>query len=419
MEFDLQPLTEPGKRMVELAENHAEDFATRVGQHDRDGTFAVENVEAMKKSGFAAGAMPKEFGGLGVTSIHDSIVAMSRLGRGDPSTALAFNMHLFRTLRMAQAFRNAVATGNQARQKRLEPNLRKIGAGEMIVAVANSERGADNRTSQTLAIKVDGGWLFNGSKRFATGSTAADLVAVRAQYENEAGERRLGAALVPTNLQGLEIIENWDGMGMRASGSHDLVLTDCFVKEEEFDDIGEFGKLNASLLAAASGASLGLPSIFLGTAETAQKIAVTSLRNQNQVQHTDRHQPQFPMNQVIAAENEIDLAACRGILGRAGQAYDDSYQTASVGTAAPSVTDSEAFELLKSTANAKKFVMDRAVGIVDRALTLSGGAGFLNTSTLARLYRDARAGPFMQPWASSQAIELIGKVTLGIDPNQG
>ena len=65
MEFDLQPLTEPGKRMVELAENHAEDFATRAGQHDRDGTFAVENVEAMKKSSFAAGAMPKEFGGLG------------------------------------------------------------------------------------------------------------------------------------------------------------------------------------------------------------------------------------------------------------------------------------------------------------------------------------------------------------------
>jgi len=61
MEFDLQPLTEPGKRMVQLAERHAEDFATRVSQHDRDGTFAVENVEAMKKSGFSAGPMPVVF----------------------------------------------------------------------------------------------------------------------------------------------------------------------------------------------------------------------------------------------------------------------------------------------------------------------------------------------------------------------
>ena len=62
--------------------------------------------------------------------------------------------------------------------------------------------------------------------------------------------------------------------------------------------------------------------------------------------------------------------------------------------------------------------MDRACVIVDRALTLSGGAGFLNSSTLARLYRDVRAGPFMQPWARNQAMDLVGKVALGVDPNE-
>jgi alkylation response protein AidB-like acyl-CoA dehydrogenase len=73
--------------------------------------------------------------------------------------------------------------------------------------------------------------------------------------------------------------------------------------------------------------------------------------------------------------------------------------------------------MLKSAASAKKFVTDRAIGIVDRSITLSGGSGFLNNSTLARLYRDVRAGPLMQPWASNQVVELIGKVTLGLDPN--
>ena len=52
------------------------------------------------------------------------------------------------------------------------------------------------------------------------------------------------------------------------------------------------------------------------------------------------------MNQIIAAENEIDLAASCGILGRAGQAYDGLYQTDSVSTAVPNVSDNEAFQLL-------------------------------------------------------------------------
>jgi alkylation response protein AidB-like acyl-CoA dehydrogenase len=61
--------------------------------------------------------------------------------------------------------------------------------------------------------------------------------------------------------------------------------------------------------------------------------------------------------------------------------------------------------------------METAVNIVDRALTLYGGGSYLANSPLAKLYRDVRAGQFMQPWARNQAIELIGKVGLGLDPN--
>ncbi len=74
-----------------------------------------------------------------------------------------------------------------------------------MIAVANSDRGATGRTSRTLATKVDGGWLFNGAKQFATGTPAADLVAVRARYENEAGETRLGIAVVPVTRPGIDI----------------------------------------------------------------------------------------------------------------------------------------------------------------------------------------------------------------------
>ena len=414
MEFELQALTEPGKLMIELAEKHAADFAVRAAEHDRDGTFPFENIAAMKKSGFAAAAVPKEFGGMGVTSIHDSVVAVSRLGRGDGATPLAFTMHLFRTLLTVRTLRGAIASGNQARRKRSEELLKKIGAGELIIAVANAERGANIRTSRTLATRVEGGWLFNGTKSFATGSPAADVLAVRARYENEVGESRLGAAVVPVTRPGLEIMDNWDGMGMRASGSHDVVFTDYFVKDEEFVDIGEFGKFNAPFLAVATATHLGLCSPFLGIAESAHELALTAIKDRDAIRN--------PMNQVTAAENEIDLAATRAVLSRAAQTFDDFYQTAA-GTApsnGPSteVPEADAFQLIKSAAIAKKFVTDRSCVIVDRAVTLYGGGAFLNNNTLARLYRDVRAGPLMQPWARDQAVEIIGKVALGVDPNE-
>ena len=413
MDLDLQATTGPGRRMVEMAEKHAADFAVRAAEHDRDGTFPFENIAAMKESGFAAAAVPEEFGGMGVSSIHDCIVAMNRLGRGEGATPLAFTMHLFRTLSTVRALRNAIASGDGPRRERSEELLKKIGAGELIIAVANSERGADIRTSKTQATKVEGGWLFNGTKTFATGSPAADVLAVRARYENEAGEARMGATMAPVNRPGLEILDNWDGLGMRASGSHDVVFTDYFVADNEFDDIGEFGRFNAPFLAVASGASLGLSSIFLGIAESAHDIAVTAVK--------DRDAARYPMNQVTAAGHEIDLAAMRGILGRTAQAFDDFFQTAAgvhAAGAPPVLSGMEAFQLIKSAACAKKFVMDQACAVVDRALTLYGGGGFLNDSTLARLYRDVRAGPFMQPWARNQAIEFIGKVSLGLDPNE-
>ena len=410
MDFELKALTEPGKRMVDLAEEHSANFAATAAEHDREGTFPIENVTAMKKSGFSAAGVPAEFGGMGVTSVHDCIVALNRLGRGEASTPLAYTMHLSRTLSTARTQRLAIASGNQARRRRSEEMLKKIGAGELFITVANSERGADVRTSKTLATKTDGGWLFNGTKTFATGSPAADVLAVRARYINESGEERMGATIAPIDRPGVKIMNNWDGLGMRASGSHDVVFTDYFVSDEEFDDTGKYGEFNAPFLALGTNSSMGLSSIFLGIAETAHELAISAINK--------RDGSLYPMNQTTIAENEIDLAAARGILSRGAQYYDEFYQTG-VEFPVGEIDNSPetAFKMIKNGACTKKFVMETAATIVDRCVTLYGGGAYVSDNPMAKLYRDVRAGQFMQPWARNQAIEIIGKVALDLDPN--
>ena len=94
------------------------------------------------------------------------------------------------------------------------------------------------------------------------------------------------------------------------------------------------------MLGLGTVASLGMPAIFLGIAETAHSIAVTAIK--------ERDRAGYSMNQVTVADNEIDLAATRGIMGRAAQAYDDFYQTDT--GARVTVSSEQAFQLIKNTA---------------------------------------------------------------------
>ena len=409
MDFQIEPNTEPGKKMVELAEMHASDFFERSSKRDQEKTFVYENIDSIRKSGFAASAIPVEYGGLGVTSAHDCMVAMNRLGRGDGSTSLAFNMHLFRTLNISRLLERSLANGDRSKQIRCEEMLRQIGSGNAIISVANSEPGADIRTSRSSAEKVEGGWILNGSKTFATGSPSADYLAVRARYQNENGEDRMGSAIVPVDREGVEILDNWNGMGMRGSGSHDVIFSDYFIRDNEFDDLGEYGKFNAGFLATSGGATLGLSSVFLGIAEKAHSIVIESI--------ISRDRQRQPLVQSLAAENEIGIAAARAMLSRGATSFDQFYLANNRPNSSESVPSMDPFVVVKNAACTKKFVNETANQIVDRCITMSGGSGFLDSNVLSRLYRDVRAGPLMQPFASMQAIEFIGKVSLGVDPN--
>src|SRR3712207_6727129 len=114
MDLELQPQSEAGRRAIGLAEEHARDFATRAEQHDRESSFPFENFAAMRESGLLAACVPENLGGLGVTSMCDTVLCINRLGRGEGATAIGTNMHLASTWYYSRQLATARAGGNDA-----------------------------------------------------------------------------------------------------------------------------------------------------------------------------------------------------------------------------------------------------------------------------------------------------------------
>jgi alkylation response protein AidB-like acyl-CoA dehydrogenase len=109
---------------------------------------------------------------------------------------------------------------------------------------------------------------------------------------------------------------------------------------------------------------------------------------------------------------DVDLETCRAVIERAGRLIDFY-----LFERPPSeVPIQELHELNRAFQCAKLVANRKAIEVVDRALTISGGAGYMTNSPLSRLYRDVRAGPFMQPLSPNESYEYIGKLALGLPP---
>jgi alkylation response protein AidB-like acyl-CoA dehydrogenase len=399
MPIELTAHTDAGARLVAIAEELSEELAGRAAEHDRDGSYPFEAVDALKAAGYFAAPVPAELGGLGVTSAHDLVVASSRLARGDASVAIGVNMHLVAVLNMQRRHQVAVAAGYERRARGFASTLERIAGDGVVLAAAISERGQDLTRPGTRATRTESGWRIDGRKMFCTMSPAATDLYVAVSYADGEGFERYAYAMVPTDAPGVVVHDDWDALGMRASGSNSVSLEGV-----ELPESGVRGGFRAGdplpYIERNLVSGLFHASASLGIAEKADQVARQGLAGR--INGAAR-----PRMQV--AQSAIDLAASRALLSRAAALIDDH-------RAANPASDGDAEELSALFAEAqaaKAFVNEAGARIVDRALALSGGAGYLNGSPLARAYRDVKAGSFMHPLGANRAYDYLGHVALG------
>jgi alkylation response protein AidB-like acyl-CoA dehydrogenase len=407
MGFAMTPRTEAGARFVAAAETLIPAFWQRADDADRDGIPCVENYQQMMDCGVAAAFVPEELGGGGLESVHDWILGIATLARGDGSSAIAINMHLAVSRGLALAHRAAASRGTPP--DGLSAPLSAIAAGEMLICATATERGTDNLHPLTEATRADQGWRIDGTKLFVTMSPVATHIAMNLRMRDADGDH-IATTMMPIDTPGVVPQDDWDALGMRASGSQSIKFVDARVPEPSVRRLGPWGKWSIGVLMNRTLANLPLVGAFLGIAESAHEFALDAVSRQKRLGAPVNETPGV---QQLVGEMEIELAKCRSVLQQAGLAMDEFLQR----FAEEPPTLDAAHQIMKDYQSAKWVVNRGAIDIVSKAMDLLGGAGFMNSNPLARLYRDVRAGPFMQPFSVLEAREYVGKVALGLPPD--
>ena len=403
MSYAIQPATPEGARVVTAANGLIETFRARAEAADRASEICRENYTDMQRVGITAAFVPEELGGMGMRSMHDWNLTNVTLARGDGSAAIAISMHLSATRGLAALYR-ASPEGSAARV-RARQILEAVARNEMLICSTTTERGTDNLHPLSEATACDEGWRLNGTKNFVTMSPLATHVATNVRMRDSEGDH-IANVLMAMDTEGVHQLGDWDALGMRASASQSLRFEDCLVPHDALRKIGPWGRWSIPVLVNRTLANVPLVAAFLGIAETAFEFALDGQRKTEGA--ADR-----PGVANALAEMEILLATSQSILSRVGAMLDGFMAETNEGRDA---TYEQGHELMKDYQSAKWVVNRNAIDIVSQAMDLSGGGGFMARNPLSRLYRDVRAGPFMQPYSPIDARDYMGRVLLGDYP---
>ena len=358
-------------------------IAEHAADHDRDGTFVDEAYDLMRAEGYLALAVPRELGGRGAT-IRQVAMAQRELAHHCASTALASVMHhhvvLFTAWRHRRGLPGAEAT------------LRRV-ADEGIVLVSTG--GADLTRPRGEAVATDGGYLVSGRKIFASQAPVGAVMSTMFPFDDPDEGRIVLNMAVPLAADGVTVLDTWDAMGMRGTGSHDIDLRDVFVPADRVLARRPHGRIDPPLQVILSNAMPPISAVYLGVAEAARDHAVAAVAG------TPRADDPAVQRQVGLMDNRLRVAAwaLEGALDAVGDDPEPS------------------MERVVAVMAAKREVALAGIEVCDLAVDVAGGSAYYRSSPIERAYRDIRAAKF-HPFGPEETLTHAGRVALGVPADE-
>jgi alkylation response protein AidB-like acyl-CoA dehydrogenase len=246
-------------------------IATMAAAHDAEARFPHPSIAQLQDAGLLALTVPRRFGGSG-GGLEDAAELLQSAGAACASTALILAMQLNRHGALAKdrrwpasarerVSRDAVRNGALLNALRVEPELGSPTRGGLPATIARPI--------------PDGSWSLSGRKTYATGAPGLTWMEVWARTEED--RPRVGYLLVNARASGLRIEQSWNHLGMRATGSHDVVFEEVIVPAGDAVDLRAPEEWAEPDLEQAAWNAVGLGAVYTGIAQAARNWAARFL----------------------------------------------------------------------------------------------------------------------------------------------
>ncbi len=352
-----QQLREAVRRFVETElRPHAEEW--------EDARWFPNDVfTRMAELGYLGLKYPEEHGGEGGDYLHDAVLVeeLSRCASG--GVAAGIGAHIGIATPPVWKF----GSGDQ-KLRFLEPAIR----GEKIAALGITEpdAGSDVAGIKTLARKVDGGYVVNGSKTFITNGVRADFVATAVKTTQEGGHHGLSFLILEKGMEGFSVSKKLEKMGWHASDTGELAFQDVFVPDENL--LGEEHKGFYLIMANFQWERLLMA---LGAVGSMFNLLDTAIQYAGERSAFGRPIGKFQATRHKIAEMALRAETGRAVTYNALRLFSEGHDAIKEVTIAKLKTQRDAFEL------------------ADEALQIFGGAGYMKEYGIERAARDLRLGP--------------------------
>ncbi|MDD5234150.1 MAG: acyl-CoA dehydrogenase family protein [Syntrophales bacterium] len=326
---------------------------------DEDGAFPEKNFRSMAEMGLFGISIPQEYGGSGVDLLSCQLV-MEELARGCASTANTFGAHSI--LCTENLYRN----GNEEQRKKYLPGLiagEKIGA----IGITEPEAGSDAVSMRTRAVREGDKYILNGTKMFITNGPVADVMIVYAKTDPAAGARGITAFIVEKGFPGFSTGRSLKKMGVKGSPTGELIFENCEVPAQNVL-LGENRGIQV-LMNGLDRERIVYSILPVGVAQGAFDVAIKYA-----VKRVQFGKPiaEFQLIQEMLADMATLIQTGR-ILG---------YWAATEAGTGKRVTLEASY--------AKVFCSHVGMEVVNKALQILGGYGYISEFPIERMYRDIK-----------------------------